>query len=115
MAILRVPITPSERSVSNVPSGGINDPLNLPLCQPNDLAIFGGRETWPDEELWNYEVGAKSRILGGRGSLNLAAFKMDIENLQATVTAGTCSSRIILNVPEASSTGFELSSSSQRQ
>jgi iron complex outermembrane receptor protein len=88
--------------------GGINDPLNLPLCQPDDLAIFGGRATWPDEELWNYEIGSKSRIMDGRGSLNLAAFKMDIENLQATVTAGTCSSRIIFNVPEASSTGFEV-------
>lgn len=88
--------------------GGINDPLNLPLCQPDDLAIFGGRTTWPDEELWNYEIGSKSRIMDGRGSLNLAAFKMDIENLQATVTAGTCSSRIIFNVPEASSTGFEV-------
>lgn len=88
--------------------GGINDPLNLPLCQPEDLAVYGGRATWPDEELWNYEIGSKSRILGGRGSLNLAAYHMDIENLQATVTAGTCSSRIIFAVPEASTTGFEV-------
>jgi len=32
---------------------------------------------------------------------------MDIENLQATVTAGSCSSRIILNVPKARTTGVE--------
>lgn len=88
--------------------GGINDPLNLPLCTPADLATFGGRDTWEDETLWNYEVGSKSRILGGRGSLNLAAFYMDIENLQATVTAGSCSSRVIFNVPKARSTGLEV-------
>lgn len=88
--------------------GGLNDPLNLPLCQPQDLATFGGRPTWTDEELWNYEIGSKSRIMDGRGAFNLAAFHMDISDLQATLTAGTCSSRIIMNVPEAKSTGLEL-------
>ena len=88
--------------------GGINDPLNLPLCTPADLVTFGGRESWDDEELWNYEVGSKSRIFGGRGSFNAAAFYMDIENLQATVTAGSCSSRVVFNVPKARSTGAEI-------
>jgi iron complex outermembrane recepter protein len=87
--------------------GGINDPLNLPLCQASDLAIYGGHPTWEDETLWNYEVGAKTSIMGGRGTFNASAYYMDIENLQATVTAGTCSSRIILNVPKARSTGLE--------
>jgi iron complex outermembrane receptor protein len=69
---------------------------------------FGGRDTWDDEELWNYEVGVKSGILGGRGTFNLAAFYMDISDLQATVTAGSCSSRVIFNVPDARSSGLEL-------
>ena len=42
--------------------GGINDPLNVPLCTPQDLDTFGGRETWLDETVWNYEVGVKSRV-----------------------------------------------------
>ena len=88
--------------------GGINDPLNLPLCTPADLATFGGQGSWKDEELWNYEVGSKSRVFGGRGSFNASAFYMDIENLQATVTAGSCSSRVIFNVPKARSTGAEV-------
>ncbi len=87
--------------------GGINDPLNLPLCTPGDLAIYGGRGNWEDETLWNYEVGAKSTIMGGRGTFNAAAYYTDIEDLQATVTAGSCSSRIILSVPSARSTGIE--------
>ena len=44
--------------------GGINDPLNIPLCTPQDLVTFGGREAWDDETAWNYEVGAKTRWLG---------------------------------------------------
>ena len=48
--------------------GGINDPLNTPLCSPADLATFGDRGTWEDEELWNYEAGVKSTFLGGRGT-----------------------------------------------
>ncbi len=88
--------------------GGINDPLNVPLCTPEDLITFGGRDTWEDEELWNYEVGIKTTVMGGRGTFNLAVFHMDIENLQATVTAGSCSSRVVFNVPEARAQGIEL-------
>ena len=46
--------------------------------------------------------------MGGRGTLNASLFYQDISDLQATVTAGSCSSRVIFNVPEASSTGIEL-------
>jgi iron complex outermembrane receptor protein len=88
--------------------GGINDPLNVPLCTAADLATFGGRESWDDEELWNYEVGSKSRIAGGRGSFNVAAFYGDIKDLQATVTAGSCSSRVVFNVPKAHAAGAEI-------
>ena len=88
--------------------GGINDPLNEPLCTPQDLQTFGGRDTWDDEELWNYEVGSKSTIMGGRGTFNVAAFSADITDLQATVTAGSCSSRVVFNVPDARSNGLEL-------
>jgi iron complex outermembrane receptor protein len=87
--------------------GGINDPLNVPICTPEDLATFGGRESWTDETAWNYEAGIKSRVFGDRGQLSLAAFYMDIRDLQATVTAGSCSSRLIFNVPKARSQGFE--------
>ena len=55
--------------------GGINDPLNVPLCTPQDLVTFGGRETWDDETAWNYEVGAKSRVMGGRGIVQRRALQ----------------------------------------
>jgi len=88
--------------------GGINDPLNTPICTPEDLATFSGRDSWRDETAWNYEVGAKSQMSGGRLALSLAAFYMDISDLQVTVTAGSCSSRLIFNVPKAVSRGVEL-------
>ncbi len=69
---------------------------------------FGGHDSWDDETAWNYEVGSKSRLLGGRGSFNVSAFYMDISDLQATVTAGSCSSRVIFNVPKARSAGAEV-------
>jgi iron complex outermembrane receptor protein len=87
--------------------GGINDPINLPLCSPTDKAIFGGYGTWRDEKLWDYEVGLKSQWMDRRLTFNAAAFYEDITNLQATATAGTCSSRLVINVPTARSEGVE--------
>jgi iron complex outermembrane receptor protein len=86
--------------------GGVNDPLNLPLCGPTDKATFGGFPNYEDETLWNYEAGVKSQF--GRGlTFNAAAFYTDISDLQVTADAGTCSSRVVFNVPKAHSTGFE--------
>jgi iron complex outermembrane receptor protein len=87
--------------------GGINDPLNVPLCTPADLETFSGRDSWADETAWNYELGSKQRIAGGRGSFNVSAFYMDVSDLQATVTAGSCSSRVVFNVPKSRSAGGE--------
>lgn len=88
--------------------GGINDPLNVPLCTPQDLETFSGRDSWKDETAWNYEIGTKSQLLGGRASLDVSAFYMDIRDLQLVVTAGSCSSRLVFNVPRARSRGVEL-------
>jgi iron complex outermembrane receptor protein len=86
--------------------GGINDPINKPLCSPTDLIVFGNYANWKDEKTWNYEVGAKTQWLNRRVTLNVSAFYSDIKDLQATATAGTCSSRIVINVP-ARSEGIE--------
>jgi iron complex outermembrane receptor protein len=86
--------------------GGINDPINLPICSPADRVEFGGQGNWKDETSKNYEIGGKFRFLDRTVTLNVSAFYTDIQNLQATVTAGTCSSRLIFNVP-AQSHGIE--------
>ena len=89
--------------------GGINDPLNRPLCTPADFATFNAlsQPSFKNETVWNYEAGAKARFAGGAGSLTVAGFYADIKNLQATIDAGSCSSRIIANVDSAKSAGFD--------
>jgi iron complex outermembrane recepter protein len=85
--------------------GGVNDPLNIPLCSPGDAAIFGGFQDYNDETLWNYELNMKGQ--SGGITLNAGVFYTDIKNLQVTLDAGTCSSRIVFNVPKAHSAGLE--------
>jgi iron complex outermembrane recepter protein len=87
--------------------GGINDPLNVTLCQGNDLTTYGGRPTWDDEKVTNYEIGTKSRFSEGRVVFNAAMFLSKIDGLQVIADAGSCSSRIILNA-QAESLGGEV-------
>jgi len=89
--------------------GGINDPLNDPICSPEDRTLYGSirKTNWEDEKAWNYEIGAKTQWNGGRITFNTAVFYSDIENLQANVDAGSCSSRIVVNVPKAHTLGVE--------
>ncbi len=96
--------------------GGVNDPLNLPLCDggaPNgpDAQTFGGRPRYDDETLWNYEGGMKAQF--GGITFNVAGFYTKIKNLQVTADAGSCSSRIVFNVPEAHTMGVEFELSAQ--
>jgi iron complex outermembrane receptor protein len=87
--------------------GGINDPINLPLCSPTDKLVFGNQPNWRDEKTWNYEIGAKTQWMDRHVTFNVSAFYADIKDLQATTTAGTCSSRVVFNVPTARSEGIE--------
>ena len=85
--------------------GGVNDPLNLPLCSPGDAAIFGTYQRFGDESLWNYEGGVKAQT--GIVTFNAAGFYTRMRNLQVTLDAGSCSSRVVFNVPKAHSAGVE--------
>ena len=85
--------------------GGINDPLNVTLCTDEDEATFGSFQSYKDETLWNYEAGVKTQFEGV--TLNAALFYADINDLQVTLDAGSCSSRISFNVPKAHSGGAE--------
>ncbi|MEO7240735.1 MAG: TonB-dependent receptor, partial [Sphingomicrobium sp.] len=86
--------------------GGANDPLNIPICKPEDVAIFGPFSgSYKDETLWNYEGGVKYSRRGL--TFNAAAFYTDIKNLQVTLDAGSCSSRLVFNVAKAHTRGIE--------
>jgi outer membrane receptor protein involved in Fe transport len=91
--------------------GGINDPLNLPLCDngvPNgpDAALYGGfAGPYNDETMWNYEAGIKYQK--GPITFNTAAYYTDIKDLQINVVAGSCSSRVSINADKAHTMGLE--------
>ena len=86
--------------------GGVNDPLNVTLCSDEDEDLFGDFQQYDDETLWNYEAGVKYQKRGI--TLNAAVFHTEIRDLQVTLDAGSCSSRISFNVPKAHTTGVEL-------
>jgi|CXWL01.1.fsa_nt_gi outer membrane receptor protein involved in Fe transport len=98
-------VTVNAQAAQGFRLGGVNDPLNLPLCTPSDAAIFGGFQSYDDETSWNYEAGVK--VSRGMFNFNAAAFYNDIQDLQVTLDAGSCSSRISFNVPEAHASGVE--------
>ena len=85
--------------------GGVNDPLNQPLCG-DDYETYRGFQRFKDETLWNYEVGLKSSY--EKVTLNGSLFYADIDNLGVNVEAGPCSSRVTISVPEAHTMGGEL-------
>ncbi len=77
--------------------GGINDPLNLGLCSPQDIATYDGNPTFKDEKTTNFEIGTKTRLSDGRVTFNASVFYTDIKDMQVITDAGECSSRIVLN------------------
>jgi len=88
--------------------GGVNDPLNLPLCAGGpggpDALTYGGFPTFEDETLWNYEGGFKFQ--NANMTFNAAAYYSDISDLQVTADAGSCSSRVVFNA-DAHTAGLE--------
>ena len=103
-------VTVNAQAAKGFRLGGVNDPLNLPLCDGGrpggpDAATFGGRPRYDDETLWNYEGGVKAQF--GGVTFNAAGFYTKIRDLQVTADAGSCSSRIVFNVPKAHTMGLE--------
>ncbi|MCJ9427983.1 TonB-dependent receptor [Kordiimonas marina] len=62
--------------------------------------------SYDSDSLWSYEVGAKSTLLDGRMTLNLAAFYVDWSNIQVTVLRSDGFS-FTANAGKASSKGVE--------
>jgi len=86
--------------------GGVNDPLNIPICTVADAITFGAfPKKYRDETAWNYEGGIK--MARGNFTLNASAYHNVITDLQVSFDAGSCSSRLVGNA-DAHTTGAEL-------
>ena len=86
--------------------GGVNDPLNEPLCGKDAYDSYKDFQEFNDETLWNYELGFKSSY--DKVIVNGSVFYSDIDDLGVNIDAGPCSSRVTISVPEAHTTGAEL-------
>ncbi len=75
-------------------SGGLNAPgVVLP--------------TFDDETLTNFEIGAKTKLFGGRGVFNIAGFYSESEDFQFFFVDVTTGSQIISNLGEVDIIGFD--------
>ena len=88
--------------------GGVNDPLNLPLC--SDAGRGHLRAVRRRIRRRNaVELRSRRQIFEGpRSPSTRAVFHTKIKDLQVTLDAGSCSSRIVFNVPKAHTTGVEV-------
>ena len=95
--------------------GGVNTPPPLATCG-DDLEAAGiaaqSTQTFDSDSLWNYEIGAKSTILGGRVNANAAAFFIEWDDIQQTQLLG-CGFSFQTNAGAAQSKGVELELSAQ--
>jgi len=81
------------------------------FCQP-DLAALGldndKVRQYQSDTLWNYEIGAKSRLAHGRLSASVAAFQIDWSNIQQTTILPNCLFQITTNAGKARIRGGEM-------
>ena len=91
--------------------GSANRPVPLTALVQQDLATLGLPGTIPaafkPDSLWSYEAGSKSRLMGGKLTLNLAAFYIRWSNIQQDVVLPQSGFDFETNVGKATSTGLE--------
>lgn len=90
-------------------SGGTQQPL--PSICDYDLGNLGVNpqaiQKYRPDTLWNYEVGAKSRLDDGRMTASAAAFEIDWSSIQQAVWLPTCTLSFIANAGKARIRGGE--------
>ncbi|MGL6158871.1 TonB-dependent receptor [Microbulbifer sp.] len=65
--------------------------------------------TFDSDTLWNYEIGLKSSLLGGRLTANVAAYYLDWDDMQLVVQDSVTFARATANVGKAAIPGLEFS------
>jgi len=91
--------------------GGANRPIPLTIAgNVSDLANLGltaAPATFAPDSLWSYELGTKSRLAGGRATLDLAVYHIDWSNIQQDIYLPTAGFDFETNVGKATSDGIE--------
>ncbi|HEY9066656.1 MAG TPA: TonB-dependent receptor [Burkholderiaceae bacterium] len=111
-------LSPSVTLYGNIAKGfrlgGANRPIPSPTTNPlvgEDLQSLGLSGTPPatfdSDSLWNYEVGAKSRLLDNRLLLNVTLFHIDWKNIQQDVVLPASGFDFETNAGNATVDGLE--------
>jgi outer membrane receptor protein involved in Fe transport len=74
-------------------------------------SVLGADPRFDSETIDAYEIGLKATVLGGRGTINIAAFHQELQDFQVLEFTGVAFTTF--NVPSAKSTGFEAEFSGQ--
>lgn len=91
--------------------GGVNTGPYYTKCASTfaALGITGTPATYDPDTLWNYEVGAKMRALGGRAQINASAFYIDWSNVQVSYSLpAPCGFGYVSNAGGAVSKGGDI-------
>ena len=91
-------------------AGGVNAQISQTICEtfltPLGLTASDIPPAFGPDTVWSYELGGKFRVLDSL-QVNLAVFRIDWENIQATTTLG-CGQGFTTNGSRAQSEGAEL-------
>jgi iron complex outermembrane recepter protein len=94
-------------------AGGVNPQLSAVVCDAPLTTLFGitsnqvPTDFGPDT-VWNSEIGGKFSLFGDALTLNVAGYNIDWEDVQATISAGTCPQSFVVNGGKARSQGVDL-------
>ena len=93
-------------------AGGVNTAINPTLCAAGltilGLAINDIPQTYGSDSVWSYELGGKFRLDDGRLQVNVAAYRINWNDIQVSVTPQGCGQGWAQNGGTASSTGGDL-------
>lgn len=87
------------------PNGVVAGNGGVSLINPNDPAIIPYSAA--GDSLWNYEAGAKFKLLDGRLYANFAAYRIDWSNMQIPLVRSSDQAPYVGNIGQARSYGLE--------
>jgi outer membrane receptor protein involved in Fe transport len=66
---------------------------------------------YSSDSVWNYEIGAKNRLLDGKLSLDTSAYLVTWRDIQSSVSISSCNQSIVDNLGGAYARGFDMAAS----
>jgi outer membrane receptor protein involved in Fe transport len=91
--------------------GGAQPRVNPDFCAPDlkTLGIAQSPSTYDSDSLWNYELGAKNRFMGGKLRVDASVYMIKWKNIQQSIRLPTCGFTFIGNLGSATGKGGEFS------